>query len=514
MNKIVRMSLAALMVGVSLVFVNCSKDGKWDDYNKKGKVYDFTVHRLDSVFAEKAIGETTMIRINLNTRYDFKTLKMRAKVIYNSGKGRLRNELGRTFEPNIDYLVNEPNNVFEYVGSDAGTHKFTIEFFNDKGVKKEEVVTINYATMDFGINFKSMTTGEVYQGDSYNYVLTVVEPKAPQDNHYVIFTEFSEGNISLNNINVKLNKPYLLKMTGGNAIQLTSQKSGRIILRYKIENSTTYRDGEDVTLNFKQREIRTERFQISSNTIVKNTEKHRIWGKVIKTNAPEVKTFTNKIFYKVWLTSNPSGYSSGINIGKENEYQEGVLDGNKEWKLNFNVGDVPTGTYRIGVQFKDEYGNESEAQDFEFNVVGGQPSWITPPASVTLRFHREGGGAFSASTIKVLSVATDFHVSSNNPEVTITMITYRVKYIYFQKTFLFEDPLTFIDKTYRQTYLNLTDVQVFSATPVGLSGLDGQNAINENKVKEVFLEIKVHFSNGTVLNKTFTEGNNLTYYWD
>jgi len=294
---------------------------------------------------------------------------MRAKVIYNSGKGRLRNELGRTFEPNIDYLVNEPNNVFEYVGNDAGTHKFTIEFFNDKGVKREEVVTINYATMDFGIDFKSMTTGVVYQGDSYDYVLTVLEPKAPQDNHYIIFTEFSEGNISLNGKDVKLNKPYLLNMAGGNAIKLTSQKSGKIILRYKITNSTTEKNGEDITLNFKQREIRTENLKISSNTIIKRTNGHSISGKIIKTTAPEVKTFTNKIFYKVWLTSKPSGYSSGINIGKENEYQEGVLDSNKEWKLNFNVGDVPVGTYEISVQFKDEYGNESRVVFFEFNVV-------------------------------------------------------------------------------------------------------------------------------------------------
>lgn len=370
MNKIVRVSLVALLVGVSLVFVNCSKDGKWgDDYERKEEVYGFTVTRFDSVFPDKAIGEATKIRINLKTNYPFDKLKMRAKVIYNSGKGRLRNELGRTFEPNIDYLVNEPNNVFEYVGSDAGTHKFTIEFFNDKGVKKEEVVTINYATMDFGIDFKSMTTGEVYQGDSYDYVLRIVEPKAPQDNHYIIFTEFSEGNISLNNINVKLNKPYLLNMAGSNAIKLTSQKSKKIILRYKIKNNTTERKGEDVILDFKQREIKTENFKISSNTIIKNTNDHSISGKVIKTAPPKVKTFTNKIFYKVWLVVAPYGYSSGINIGKENEYREGVLDSNKEWKLNFNVGDVPTGTYKIGIQFKDEFGNESRAESFEFKVV-------------------------------------------------------------------------------------------------------------------------------------------------
>ena len=371
MNKIVRVSLVALLVGVSLVFVNCSKDGKWgDDYERKEEVYGFTVTRFDSVFPDKAIGEATKIRINLKTNYQFDKLKMRAKVIYNSGKGRLRNELGRTFEPNIDYLVNEPNNVFEYVGNDAGTHKFTIEFFNDKGVKKEEVITINYATMDFGIDFKSMTTGEVYQGDSYNYVLRIVEPKAPQDNHYIKFTEFKDGDITLNGEDVKLNKPYLLDMAGGNAIKLTSQKSGKIILRYEIQNSTTVRNSDDnIILNFKQREIRTENFRISSNTIIKNTNNHSISGKVIKTTAPEVKTFTNKIFYKVWLTSKPSGYSSGINIGKENEYQEGVLDGNKEWKLNFNVGNVPVGKYKIGVQFKDEYGNESKAEFFEFNVV-------------------------------------------------------------------------------------------------------------------------------------------------
>ncbi|MFC2605082.1 MAG: TraQ conjugal transfer family protein [Bacteroidota bacterium] len=371
MNKIVRVSLVALLVGVSFVFVNCSKDGKWgDDYERKEEVYGFTVTRFDSVFPDKAIGEATKIRINLKTNYQFDKLKMRAKVIYNSGKGRLRNELGRTFEPNIDYLVNKPNNVFEYVGKDAGTHKFTIEFFNDKGVKKEEVITINYATMDFGIDFKSMTTGEVYQGDSYDYVLRIVEPKAPQDNHYITFTRFDDGNISLNGEDVKLDKSYALRVSDNNSIRLTSQKSGKIKLAYKINNSTTERNSDDnITLDFKQREIRTESFQISSNTIVKNTEKHRIWGKVIKTNAPEVKVFTNKVFYKVWLVNFPYGYHSGININKNGEYKEDVLDNKKEWGLEFNVGNVPAGEYKIGVQFKDEYGNESKAEFFEFNVV-------------------------------------------------------------------------------------------------------------------------------------------------
>lgn len=370
MNKIVRRSLVALLVGISLVFVNCSKDGKWgDDYERKEEVYGFTVTRFDSVFPDKAIGEATKIRINLKTNYPFDKLKMRAKVIYNSGKGRLRNELGRTFEPNIDYLVNEPNNVFEYVGKDAGTHKFTIEFFNDKGVKREEVVTINYATMDFGIDFKSMTTGEVYQGDSYNYVLRIVEPKAPQDNHYIIFTRFDGGDISIDGKDVKLNKPYALRVSDNNSIKLTSQKSGKIKLAYKIKNSTTERNSDNITLDFKQREIKIENLQVSSSTILKNTEKHSISCKVIKTTAPEVKVFTNKVFYKVWLRNFPSGYHSGININKNGEYKEDVLDNNKEWSLEFNVGNVPVGKYEIGVQFKDEYGNESKADFFEINVV-------------------------------------------------------------------------------------------------------------------------------------------------
>lgn len=370
MNKIVRVSLVALLMGVSLVFVNCSKDGKWgDDYERKEEVYGFTVTRFDSVFPDKAIGEATKIRINLKTNYPFDKLKMRAKVIYNSGKGRLRNELGRTFEPNIDYLVNEPNNVFEYVGNDAGIHKFTIEFFNDRGVKKEEVVTISYATMDFGIDFKSMTTGEVYQGDSYDYVLRIVEPKAPQDNHYITFTEFKDGNITLNDKDVKLNKPYALRVLDNNSVKLTNQRSGKVKLAYKIKNSTTERNSSDITLDFKQREIRTENFQISSSTIIRNTNNHSISGKVIKTTAPEVTTFTDKIFYKVWLTNFPAGYSSGINIEKEGKYKDDVLNSNKEWRLNFNVGNVPAGEYEIGVQFKDEYGNESKAEFFEFNVV-------------------------------------------------------------------------------------------------------------------------------------------------
>ena len=510
MNKIVRVSLVALMVGISLVFVNCSKDGKWDDYNKKGKVYDFTVHRLDSVFAEKAIGETTTIRINLNTRYDFKTLKMRAKVIYNSGKGMLKSSVGGIFEPNIDYLVDEPNNVFEYVGKDAGTHKFTIEFFNDKGVKREEVITINYATMDFGINFKSMTTGEVYQGDSYDYVLTVVEPKAPQDNHYIIFTEFKDGNIIFDGVNVKLNHPYRLNVSGTNSIRFTSSKSKKIKLVYTVKNSTTERQKDDVVLDFKKREIVIESFKVSSNTISKNTGGHSISCIINKTTAPNVSTFTDDISYRVWISSFPYGYTSGINI-EQREYKEDVLGSNKQWKLDFNVGNVPVGTYEIKLQFKDEYGNESNVQVFEINVVSGQPSWIVEPAGVKLRFHKDKGGLFSASTIKLVSVATDFHVSSNNPNVKIKKITYKG---YFTFDLADYGGLGAIDNDFDQTYFDLTDVQVFSQTPVGLDGFLAENAANRSDVYSVSLEIIVHFDNNKIIRKRFSKGNGLTYYWD
>lgn len=374
-NILAKVSVIALLVGIGFTFVYCSKDGNWENYKRKNEIYDFSVLRFYSVFPVKAIGEATTIRIKLNTVYPFKKIPMNAKVIYNSGKGRLKTKLGRIFEPNIDYILNDPENVFEYIGEDKGTHKFTIVFFNDKGVRKEEVITINYATMDFNIEFKPITTGNVYQGDNFEYILKVIESKAPQDNHYVIFSQF-DGEIVLNSETVQLNKPYSLSMGGDNFVKLTSIKSGRVKLIYKAKNSTTETSNREVILDFKQRKIRTEDFKISSNTISKNTNNHRIFGRVIKTTTPEAKTSTNNIRYRVWLASVPYGYKSGINIEKNGEYKEDVLTNSGEWETKFNVGDAPVGKYKIGVQFKDEYGNESKAEFFEINVLSGEPSWV------------------------------------------------------------------------------------------------------------------------------------------
>lgn len=371
MNKIVRVSLVALLVGVSLVFVNCSKDGKWgDDYERKEEVYGFTVTRFDSVFPEKAIGEATTIRINLNTNYPFDKLKMRAKVIYNSGKGRLRNELGRTFEPNIDYLVNEPYNVFEYVGNDEGTHKFTIEFFNDRGVKKEEVVTINYAAMTFYIETpKKITDGDIYQGDEceYQFCITPRKETDPVNNYKIRFDSF-DGDIKFNNSStpVRKNQWYNIPQISNFKIKLMSVKSGDVTFYYSIKNATSGEKTFSFQHKVKQRRVIAKDININNTTIVRGSNGNFISGNIKK----EPQT-TSKIFYRVQLKNFPTNYNaSGININGSPDFKEGILINNGQWNFPLEIRNNATpGKYKIGVLFKDEYDNGSEEKIFEINVV-------------------------------------------------------------------------------------------------------------------------------------------------
>lgn len=426
MNKIVRVSLVALMVGISLVFVNCSKDGKWDDYNKKGKVYDFTVQCLDSVFAEKAIGEATTIRINLNTRYDFKTLKMRAKVIYNSGKGRLRNELGRTFEPNIDYLVNEPNNVFEYVGNDEGTHKFTIEFFNDRGVKKEEVVTINYATMTFYVETpKKITDGDIYQGDEceYQFCITPRKETDPINNYEIKFNEF-DGDIEFNSSPTKKNKWYDIASISNFKVKLMSVKSGDVTLHYSIKNATSGEKVFSFQHKVKQRRVIARDVNINNTTIVRGSTGNFISGKIQK----EPQT-TSKIFYRVQLKNFPTNYNaSAINIDVSSDYKEGVLMNNEQWKFPLEIRNNATpGKYKIGVIFKDEYNNFSEEKDFEIDVLSGEPAWVIELRSAIFDMYRYN------QYWDIAKVDTKFSVVSNVPGVIVERVECWIVYYFDQQ---------------------------------------------------------------------------------
>ena len=371
MNKIVRVSLVALLVGVSLVFVNCSKDGKWgDDYERKEEVYGFTVTRFDSVFPEKAIGETTRIRINIKTNYPFDKLKMRARVIYNSGKGRLKNELGRIFIPNESYLVNETYNIFEYIGNDEGTHRFTIEFFNDMGIKKEEIVTINYAMMTFYVETpKKITNGDIYQGDEceYQFCITPRKETDPVNNYEIRFDSF-DGDIKFNGLSTPVRKKqwYNIPQISNFKIKLMSVKSGDVTLYYSIKNATSGEKTFSFQHKVKQRRVIARDVNINNTTIVRGSTGNFISGKIQK----EPQT-TDRIFYRVQLKNFPTNYNaSGININGNPDFKEGVLINNEQWNFPLEIRNNATpGKYKIGVLFKDEYDNESEEKIFEINVV-------------------------------------------------------------------------------------------------------------------------------------------------
>ena len=374
-NILAKVSFIALLVGIGFTFVYCSKDGNWDNYKRKNEVYDFCVLRLDSVFPEKAVGEVTTIRINLNTVYPFKKIPMNAKVIYNSGKGRLKTKLGRIFEPNVDYIVNEPDNIFEYVGNDDGVHKFTIVFFNDKGVRKQEQISIDYATMSFTLNTpKKITNGEIYQGDECEYQFSITPRKDtdPINNYKIRFNSF-EGSVRFDNSSTQLNRWYDIADIFNFRIELTSDKSGSASLSYSIKNATSGDKNFIFEHKVKQREIAIGNVEVNNPVIVRGSTGNIILGTVKK----EPKK-TNKIFYRVRLKNQPTNYNpSGINVNKNNDFKESVLLNNNLWEYPLEIkSDATLGKYKIGVMFKDEYDNETPEQDLEIEVISGEPSWV------------------------------------------------------------------------------------------------------------------------------------------
>lgn len=423
MKKIqVILGLFALL-GLVFPLPSCDKDGDWSNA-KNEDIYGFAIER-DVEFAEKALKEVTPIMFNVKANYDFDKIPMKFKVLYMSGAGTLTLN-GVVIENNSTYKLKKKDNTFEYVGTKEGKNSFVITATNDKNVSKEEEFNINYAVTDFSVESKPVNQNQtIWQGDEYSYNIKI-EPRnssKPANDYHIMF-EVYDGDIKLESRNVQ--KGVWYKITGdiGNiGVTMKTNTSGNAILRFKIKNNTTERDGFSITQKIEQRRVEFKNLSISDTSFVKGSDKdYKIWGNIIKTP----KTNNNRIFYKAWLNA-PADYTGGIDEVKE--YQEYALTENGGFNMNFNVTNKATiGTYSFFIQFKDEYGNESEVKTFDFKVINGKFTWVTNPQA-TAFFDRWKAGVFNK--LRHFSFAffeSTFEIYSGRPNLYITKINYKVKY--------------------------------------------------------------------------------------
>lgn len=203
---------------------------------------------------------------------------------------------------------------------------------------------------------------EVIQGQDININLTVKEMSASENETYQIqFLEFDrldeilrESKIYLNGTEVKLNKWYNIGRGGLNQIRLNAFTAGNKTLKYQVKNSV-YDKTNTVTINVKKATISLKNLTVKVPKIFIN-EPFKIEGIVEKTY------YNNKnIEYKTWLTLGNAPHFNGLT----NTYRPISLT-NNVLSLSFYATDASN--YKLYIQAKDEFGNESDIREFPITV--------------------------------------------------------------------------------------------------------------------------------------------------
>lgn len=246
-----------------------------------------------------------------------------------------------------------------------GTYKYMLQFRDEFGTESAPIsFEIKAIDKNFEIEQKVNTNLEnVIQGQDIDINFTIKEMSASENETYQIqFLEFDrldeilrESKIHLNGTEVKLNKWYNIERGGTNQIKLNSSTAGNKTLKYQIKNSI-YDKTNTVTFNVKKTTISLKNLTIKATKIFIN-EPFKIEGIVEKTY-PKNKN----IEYKTWLTLGNAPHFNGLT----NTYRPISLTNDNTLSLSFYATDASN--YKLYIQAKDEFGNESDIREFPITV--------------------------------------------------------------------------------------------------------------------------------------------------
>ena len=357
---------------VSLFFLNsCREDGDWG--NDNGGQFGFTIERDDN-FIEKAVGETNQLKFNIVPSYNFNSIQTKFKFVTNlNGVLKLN---GEVLVANKEYIFDEKENIFEYVGNVSGTHELKISVKNDKGASKEEEFELKYAVSEFSHTYTG-GTAPIYQGDETQYLMKIVAGNGLPTTGYQIKFNTYDGTVKFNGVPATLGTFYAINNIDNFNISLSTNQGGQGKLTYTIKNATVSKDYE-ILQTVIVRQITIESMNLSKTQVPPNTALSLI-GVVKKT--PTTPNLT--VQYKTWVSSASNNNINGIQ-NTNNAYISYPLSQNGNFIYNFNA--IEVGNYTYNIQFKDEFGNESEVKSFNIQV---ENNVTINTISTTLLFKRE-----------------------------------------------------------------------------------------------------------------------------
>lgn len=408
MKKIFALIIA--LCSLSFIINSCREDGdEWAD----GGQFSYTIER-DQNFIEKSVGESNQFTFNVKPSYDYSAIPMTFKFT-TSLNGVLKLN-GQNLTANQEYPLTNQENIFEYVGNVTGSHEVKIITKNSKNVSKEEMFTFPYGTSEFAHTFTG-GTGTIYQADPTNYSMKIT-PNAgqPTTGYQIRFNSYT-GEIKLNGVAVTTGQFYPLPNIDNFNVILSTNQVGQGALTYSIKNATVTKDYE-IQQTITKREILVESMNISGTTVFPNTAMSLI-GVVKKSPI----TPNTSVQYKTWISSASNNNMAGIQ-NTNNVYTPYALGANGSFTNNFNAVDV--GTYTYNIQFKDEFGNESEIKSYTVKVENA----LTITNSAIKLFFQDGSN-YSTGLVnhKITQAQAQINASAGTTN-KITKIVFDCTYFY------------------------------------------------------------------------------------
>lgn len=383
---------------VSIFSLNsCREDGDWGNNNEG--VFSFAIER-DTDYIEKALGEVNELKFNVKTKYDFASVPMKFK--YTTSLNGVLMLNGKELEANEEYTLTNANNVFEYVGNEAGEHRLKISLKNDKGNSVTEEYSLKYATQDFQVNIEKQT-GEIFQSELTSYIVKIVPTKKDESNKYYIKFNSYDGVVQLNGVPAEFNKEYPIHNIEYFTIGLSTNKIGKQRLDYTIRNNSVKRNLE-IQQDIVSRKIEILGVNISSENVLPKTSMSLV-GIVSKTP----KTGNNGINYKTWVSSATNNNINGIETTNNVWKGYALKDGN--FKIDFVAKEV--GEYVLNFQVQDEFGNESAVKSFNVKVEEDLAFTIEPEFTAHIEVRR-GVGMVGSSYWKYKGTQALFEVKGGN----------------------------------------------------------------------------------------------------
>lgn len=250
-----------------------------------------------------------------------------------------------------------------------GTFKYMIQFKDEFGTESAPTsFVVKVVNKDFNIEQKiNSDINNILQGSNIDVDFEIKEELPTEEEYQIQFLSFDpsdmyleKSKIRFNNADIQLNKWYPANKNTINKIILSPFHFGNKKLKYQIKNSSYTKDKE-LDLNVKKTVISIQNLSIRYHAegVVYINEPFSIGGKIEKT-FPDNK----KMEYKTWVSQGDVNKINSVT----NSYREiNFSGGDNVFSSNFSISEV--GHYILNIQFKDEFGNESEIRTFPINVV-------------------------------------------------------------------------------------------------------------------------------------------------